>query len=91
MNAVNTLATVLKIKKKKKDLNSNDEMILDMLTNKNYLKEVTSIGNLLKYGLKQKMEKEMNICLVRTICESNQKQIAFAFDQLFSLAMHLTG
>ena len=91
MNAVNTLATMLKIKKQKKDLNSNEELVLDFLTDKNYLQQVTSIRNLLKYGLKQKMQKDMNVCLVRTICESNQKQIAFAFDQLFSLAMHLTG
>ena len=91
MNAVNTLSTMLKIKKQKKDLNSNEEMLFDFLTNKNYLQQVTSIGNLLKHGLKQKSEKEMNVCLVRTICESNQKQISFAFDQIFSLAMHLTG
>jgi len=94
MNAVNTLSTMLRIKKQKKDLNSNEEMLLDMLTSKNlrdYLEQVTSIGKLLKFGLKQKMDRDMNICLVKTICESNQKQISFAFEQIFKLAMHLTG
>lgn len=77
MNAVNTLATMLKIKKQKKELNSNEELLLEFLMDKNYLQKVTSIGNLLKMGLKQKVEKEMNVCLVRTICESNQKQIRY--------------